>query len=193
MVETRRDQIESVAGSLFRERGYPGTSVRDIARALDMQGASLYAHVASKEDVLWSIVQRAADRFEHAADAAEEATRRAPHPERLRALVRAHVGVVTDNVENASAFVYEWKFLSPERRAAIRRRRDRYEGRFRSLISEGVAAHAFGRVDPAVAAIFILTSLNGIPIWYRQEGRLSADRIANELAELAVRSVEAHR
>jgi TetR/AcrR family transcriptional regulator, cholesterol catabolism regulator len=193
VVETRRDQIESVAGSLFRERGYPGTSVRDIARALDMQGASLYAHVASKEDVLWSIVQRAADRFEQAADAAEDATRRAPHPERLRALVRAHVGVVTDNVENASAFVYEWKFLSPERRASIRRRRDRYEGRFRSLISEGVAARAFGRVDPAVATIFILTSLNGIPIWYRQEGRLSADRIANELAELAVRSVEAHR
>jgi AcrR family transcriptional regulator len=193
VVETRRDQIESVAGTLFRERGYPGTSVRDIARALDIQGASLYAHVASKEDVLWSIVQRAADRFEQAADSAEEASRRAPYPERLRALVRAHVGVVTDNVEHASAFVYEWKFLSPERRAAIRRRRDRYEGRFRTLIAEGLAARAFGRVDPAVAAIFILTSLNGIPIWYRQEGRLSADRIANELAELAVRSVEAHR
>jgi AcrR family transcriptional regulator len=193
VVETRRDQIENVAGTLFRERGYPATSVRDIARALDMQGASLYAHVASKEDVLWSIVQRAADRFEQAADAAEEASRRAPYPERLRALVRAHVGVVTENVEHASAFVYEWKFLSPERRAAIRRRRDRYEGRFRTLIAEGVAARAFGRVDPAVAAIFILTSLNGIPIWYRQEGRLSADRIANELAELAVRSVEAHR
>jgi AcrR family transcriptional regulator len=193
VVETRRDQIENVAGTLFRERGYPATSVRDIARALDMQGASLYAHVASKEDVLWSIVQRAADRFEQAADAAEEASRRAPYPERLRALVRAHVGVVTENVEHASAFVYEWKFLSPERRAAIRRRRDRYEGRFRTLIAEGVAARVFGRVDPAVAAIFILTALNGIPIWYRQEGRLSADRIANELAELAVRSVEAHR
>jgi AcrR family transcriptional regulator len=193
MVETRRDQIENVASNLFRERGYPGTSVRDIARALDIQGASLYSHVASKEDVLWSIVQRAADRFEEAADSAEEASRDASHPERLRALVRAHVGVVTENVEHASAFVYEWKFLSPERRAAIRRRRDRYEGRFRTLIAEGVATRAFGRVDPAVAAIFILTSLNGIPIWYRQEGRLSADRIANELAELAVRSVEAHR
>jgi AcrR family transcriptional regulator len=193
MVETRRDQIESVASSLFRERGYPGTSVRDIARALDMQGASLYAHVASKEDVLWAIVQRAADRFEQAADDAARSTARAGPAERLRALVRAHVGVVTDSVEYASAFVYEWKFLSPERRAQIRRRRDRYEERFRALIAEGVASRAFGRIDPAVAAIFILTALNGIPIWYRQEGRLSADRIANELAELAVRSVEAHR
>jgi AcrR family transcriptional regulator len=193
VVETRRDQIENVASSLFRERGYPGTSVRDIARALDMQGASLYAHVASKEDVLWAIVQRAADRFEEAADAAARSAAKAGPADRLRALVRAHVGVVTDSVEYASAFVYEWKFLSPERRAEIRRRRDRYEGRFRTLIAEGVASKAFGRVDPSVAALFILTALNGIPIWYRQEGRLSADRIANELAELAVRSVEAHR
>ncbi len=59
----RRQQIEDAASTLFRERGYAATSVRDIAHALDMQGGSLYAHVASKEDVLWAIVVRAADRF----------------------------------------------------------------------------------------------------------------------------------
>ena len=68
MVETRRQQIETIASSLFREQGYAGTSVRDIARGLDIQGASLYAHVASKEDVLWAIVRRAAERFEAEAD-----------------------------------------------------------------------------------------------------------------------------
>jgi AcrR family transcriptional regulator len=67
---TRRREIEDVASSLFRERGYSGTSVRDIARALDIQGASLYAHVASKQDVLWAIVDRMATRFETAADEA---------------------------------------------------------------------------------------------------------------------------
>ena len=70
MVETTRDsEIEDAASSLFHEHGYSGTSVRDIARALDIQGASLYAHVASKQDVLWSIVERTATRFEAAADA----------------------------------------------------------------------------------------------------------------------------
>ncbi|MEO8208725.1 MAG: helix-turn-helix domain-containing protein, partial [Chloroflexota bacterium] len=57
MVElTRRRAIEDVASELFREHGYAATSVRDIARAVDIQGASLYAHVTSKEDVLWAIV-----------------------------------------------------------------------------------------------------------------------------------------
>ena len=64
MVElTRRQAIEDVASDLFRERGYAATTIRDIARALSLQGASLYAHVTSKEDVLWTIVDRAATRF----------------------------------------------------------------------------------------------------------------------------------
>ena len=72
MVElTRRQAIEDVASDLFRERGDAATSIRDIARALSVQGASLYAHVTSKEDVLWAIVDRAASRFETAADRAE--------------------------------------------------------------------------------------------------------------------------
>lgn len=65
---SRRRAIEDVASALFREHGYAATSIRDIARALDLQGPSLYAHVASKEDVLWAIVDRTAARFESAAD-----------------------------------------------------------------------------------------------------------------------------
>src|SRR5262245_46332021 len=86
-----RDRIELAAGALFRERGYAATSVRDIARALDIQGASLYAHVASKEDVLWSLVERAAHRFEAAAEAATRDLSSPRATEQLSALVRAHV------------------------------------------------------------------------------------------------------
>ena len=75
MVETgRRRQIEDVASEMFRDQGYAATGVREIARALDIQGASLYAHVTSKEAVLWAIVERAASMFESAADRSMEAT-----------------------------------------------------------------------------------------------------------------------
>src|SRR5689334_10669078 len=135
MVEiSRRQAIEDAASDLFRERGYAATSVRDIARALSVQGASLYAHVASKEDVLWAIVDRAASRFETAADAAEgeAAARRPGDPaEAIGALVRAHVAVLTADVDEAGVFVHEWRSLEPEHRAAILARRDAYEARFR--------------------------------------------------------------
>src|SRR3954465_15014994 len=130
---TRRRQIENTASALFRERGYAGTSVRDIAKALDIQGASLYAHVASKEDVLWSIVNRAADRFDAAVRPIAADSSVSPSV-RLARMIAAHIEVIADDLGNASSFLQEWRFLSQERRAAVAARRDGYEGQFRSAI-----------------------------------------------------------
>ncbi len=192
MVETtRRREIEAVASSLFHERGYAGTSVRDIARALDIQGASLYAHVASKEDVLWTIVDRTAARFE--ADAETADAHDADPVVRLERLVRAHVGVVTEDVKRASVFVREWRSLEQERRATIARRRDAYEARFRAVIAEGAAAGRFDVPDPSAASAFILTALNGLVAWYRPNGRLDEAAIADAYASLALAAVRAPR
>ena len=196
MIETggRRREIDDAASELFHANGYAATSVRDIARALDMQGASLYAHVASKEDLLWTIVDRSASAFEQAADRAIAETPSDDPVERLAAYVEAHIEVVTADPERSSVFVTEWRHLSEPRRAVIATRRDAYEVRFRETIAEGTAVGAFRATDPAVAATFILTALNGIATWYRPDGRLSADRIADHYVELALRSLsEDHR
>jgi AcrR family transcriptional regulator len=192
---TRRRAIEDVASALFRERGYAATSVRDIARALDIQGASLYAHVTSKQDVLWAIVDRAADDFEAGAERAlVDVGPRAGGVDRLSALVRAHVTVLARDPGLASVFVHEWRHLSSDRRTVVLGRRDAYERRFRDVIAEGMASGEFVHTDPAVAATFILTALNGLASWYRPDGRLGADRIADHYAGLAVRSLtEDHR
>jgi AcrR family transcriptional regulator len=196
MIETgaRRREIDEVASELFHANGYAATSVRDIAKALDIQGASLYAHVASKEDVLWSIVDGAATAFESKSDEAVADTTTSDPVERLAALVEAHVDVVTADPERASVFVTEWRHLSADRRGAIAQRRDAYEARFRALIDDGTAVGAFRPTDTALAATFILTALNGIATWYRPGGRLSADRIADNYIDLALRSLsEDHR
>jgi TetR/AcrR family transcriptional regulator, cholesterol catabolism regulator len=191
MVEiSRRQAIEDVASDLFRERGYAATSIRDIARALSVQGPSLYAHVTSKEDVLWAIVDRAAARFEAAADRAEleaEARRPGDPAEAIAALVRAHVEVVTGDVDEAGVFVHEWRALGPENRAAILARRDAYEARFRARIGDGIAVGVFAMTDPAIATITLLSALNGLAGWYDPDGRLSSDRIADHLVDLALR------
>lgn len=193
MVElTKRQAIEDVASELFREHGYAGTSIRDIARALSVQGASLYSHVTSKEDVLWAIVDRAATRFEAAADAAEagaDADRPGDPAEALAALVRAHVGVLTADVDAAGVFVHEWRALGLEHRASILARRDAYEARFRRRIEDGIAVGAFAMTDPGVATSTVLSALNGVAGWYDPSGRLPAIRIADHLVELSLRMV----
>ena len=191
MVElTRRQAIEDVASDLFREHGYAGTSIRDIARALSVQGASLYAHVTSKEDVLWAIVDRAATRFERAADRATadaEARRPGDPTEALAALIRSHIEVLTADVAEAGVFVHEWRWLGPERRAGILARRDAYERRFRERIEEGIAVGAFAMTDPAIAAHTLLSAVNGVASWYDPNGRLPAGRIADHLVDLSLR------
>ena len=191
MVEiSRRQAIEDVASDLFREHGYAGTSIRDIARALSVQGASLYAHVTSKEDVLWAIVDRAATRFERAADAAEsnaEVTHPGDPVEALAALVRAHVDVITHDVDEASVFVSEWRALGADRRRQILERRDAYQARFQRRIDHGMAVGAFGMTDAGLATITILGALNAIATWYDPAGRLPADRIADHFVDLMSR------
>ena len=197
MVEvSRRQAIEDVASDLFRERGYAATSIRDIARALSMQGASLYAHVTSKEDVLWAIVNRAATRFEATAERAEEAAdaRRPGDPaEAIAALVRGHVTVLTADVDEAGVFVNEWRALGGEQRAEILDRRDAYQARFRRQIEAGIGVGAFVMTDPAIATSSILSAINGVAAWYDPAGRLPAERIADHLVDLVLRMLEGPR
>ncbi len=192
---SRRRAIEDVASALFRERGYAGTSVRDIARMLDIQGASLYSHVTSKEDVLWAIVDRAGTEFEEAAQlAVANLSAAAGAAERIAATIRAHVAVIARDPQLASVFVHEWRHLTGDRRQAILDRRDAYERRVRGFIADGMATGELLPTDPAVAATFILTALNGLATWYDPAGRLPPDRLADHYAGFALRVLtEDHR
>ena len=180
--ESRRRQIESVAAQLFAERGYAGTGMREIARALQLQGASLYAHIGSKEDVLLAIVERAADQFAEAIN--PHVTSGAWPADKLRAMIRAHVGVVTDDLAAAAVYLEEWRFLAAERREIILGRRDAYERAFRGVIVEGTETGDFRIVDPRLATRALLSALNGIASWWRPEGPLNAAQVAESYADL---------
>ena len=179
---TRRRQIEDVASALFGHRGYAATSMRDIAKALDLQGGSLYAHIPSKEAVLAAIVEEAADAFHAAVRPIAEGPGTAA--ERLRAMIGAHLGVVTGGRDRAKVFLFEWTFLAPERREAVARSRAAYQGYFERVIGEGADAGELETADPRLAAIFVLSAMNGMAHWYRPDGRLGPDALAEQYADL---------
>jgi AcrR family transcriptional regulator len=178
----RRSEILTTAGHLFRERGYHATSMRDIAASLELRGSSLYAHIDSKEEVLWEIVNHAADAFLAHAEAVEQ---RALAPrEHLRGLVEGHLRVIVQELPRATVFFHEWKFLSPERRAQVVERRDRYEGFFRRAVEAGVASGDFRTEDPKLATLFILSALNWTYQWFREGGRLDLEALTERYMTL---------
>ena len=179
---SRRRQIEDAASTLFGSRGYAATSMRDIARLVDLQGGSLYAHVTSKEEVLWSIVEGAAARFHDRVGPIAHAD--GAVPDRLRAMARAHVEVITADRDRAGVFLFQWTALGPERRAEIAKLRDDYEGYWRAVIAAGVERGELTGTDPKLAATLVLSALNGMALWYRPDGALRPDQIADRYADL---------
>src|SRR5262249_58742686 len=116
------------------EKGYHGTSIGDLAEAMGVQKGSLYAHIDSKADLLWEVARDGAAAFHAALDAIDDT---APPTERIRLALRAHLRVVAEQLDVATVFIREWRYLEGERREEFVAERRRDEERFRALFREG--------------------------------------------------------
>ena len=182
MVSERKVQIVDTAERLFSERGYHATSMRDLARALDLKGSSLYSHIRSKEEVLWLILERAANEF--LATIKPFTTSHDPPIVRLRAAIHAHVQVVANNLPAATVYFHEWKFLREPQRSWFLASRCEYEQAMRLLVAECIQSGEFRAVDAKWATILILSPVNWLYHWYDPTGPLSADEIAEHLIQM---------
>ena len=190
MVATRnsRSDVVAAAGRLFAERGYHGTSMRDLGRELGLLGSSLYAHVESKQDLLVEVVEEGARLFQ---DSAKDALARGgTAAERLRRLVAGHVAVVLDNSDVVRTFLNEARMLDEVHRARVIDARDAYEAAFRAVAADGVEDGSFGAgTDPKMASIFILSILNAVERWYRSDGALDRAGLVDAIVTAATRGI----
>jgi len=186
MVTTKnsREDVVKAAGRLFADRGYHGTSMRDLGKELGLLGSSLYSHVASKQDLLVDVVEEGARLFDRSAERALGTGGSAA--ERLTALISGHVDVVVDNIDVARTFLNEARMLDAEHRGRIVAARDNYEEVFRAVIRDGVGDGTFRRdVDPKTASIYILSILNATERWYRSDGELDRDGVVSSISRFA--------
>jgi AcrR family transcriptional regulator len=164
-MSARRTELTRAAARLFAEKGYHGTSVGDLAQALGVQKGSLYAHIDSKADLLWEVAREGAEAFHAALDAVPED---GPVLERIEAALRAHLRVVAEQLDVATVFVREWRYLEGERRERFVAERRRYEERVRALFREG---RELGRLradlDDGTAALLMLSAANWAYTWLR--------------------------
>lgn len=181
----RRDQILQVAATLFSERGYHGTSMQDLAEGLGILRGSLYAHIDSKEDLLFQIVDEGADRF--IARMSEVTTSDRDPSEKLRAGLLAHITTVAEHLDASTVFLNDWRLLSPARRKQIGKKRERYEGLVSSIIEEGIEKGSFrSDLDPRFAVLTFLSTVNWLYQWYDPKGPLDAQGIADKFSEILI-------
>jgi len=164
-MSTRRTELAREAARLFAEKGYHGTSVGDLATAMGVQKGSLYAHMDSKQDLLYEAMREGAEAFHRALD---EVPEELPATERIRLALRGHLRVVAEQLDVATVFVREWRYLEGERRDAILAERRRYEERFRALFRDGREHGELNAdLDDASAALLALSAANWAYTWLR--------------------------
>jgi len=176
-----RAAITDVAVRLFSERGYTGTTMRDIAEAVGVLPGSLYAHIESKETLLLEIVSHGIAQFlaiekslEGARDSAEVLLRKA---------IRGHIEVVVKDPERSLVVFHQWRILSEPNLASAIAMRRRYANGFVKIVNAGKAEGVFSpRLDTRIAVFGILGALNWIPEWYSPDGPSDAAQIADQLA-----------
>ncbi|HXV03704.1 MAG TPA: TetR/AcrR family transcriptional regulator [Gaiellaceae bacterium] len=164
-----------MAARLFAERGYHGTSIGDLAKALGVQKGSLYAHIESKQDLLYEAMREGAEAFHAALDAVPDDL---PAGERIRLALRAHLRVVAEQLDVATVFVREWRYLEGDRAAEFLGERRRYEERFRALFRDGRERGELRTdLDDQAAARLVLSAANWAYTW------LPAGADTDELAD----------
>ncbi|MFZ3101296.1 MAG: TetR/AcrR family transcriptional regulator [Desulfitobacteriaceae bacterium] len=183
----KREQIIDVATMFFWGKGYNGTSMRNIASEVGMMQAGLYYYFSSKEEILYEVLDKGINDLLRDGEPIYKLD--LPPMEKCRLMVYTHAyktlissqGQLTDTLR---IFTRESQNLNPEHRVKYVEKRDRYEGFLRDIIKECVEQGVFVRVDYKLTTFAIFGMCNWLMNWYRGDGELSSEYLANYWAYL---------
>jgi len=182
-----RDEILAAAVQIFGQKGFHATSMQEIAEAVNLQKASLYHHVSSKQEILVDVLDQALDLF----IANMQVVMQSPLPpdDMLRQAMQTYMVTILQQRDLASVLLLEHRSLEPELHARHIPRRDRFEGLWRDLIHQGVEAGCYFAVDPAMTARALLGVMNWVITWYSPQGNLTPEQISSQYADLFLKGL----
>lgn len=177
-----REDILDAAAQVIRRKGFHGASMADIAESVKLQKASLYHHVASKQEILLALLDRAIDMLTE--QIAPLTRQSAPADVKLRDMTYAYLRLLAENSDLAAVLLFEHRSLEPKQHARHIPNRDRFEALWRDVLLEGVQSGIFQCSDPALAVRALLGILNWTLTWYRPKGEFSIEQIADQYVDL---------
>ena len=185
-VERKRDrriqQIVTTAAELFGSRGYDGVSLEDVAERLDVTKGSLYYYFSSKDELVTAAIETLGsewtDRLERL-PAAQEGT----PPQRLRALLREHIGIAVREYPAALRLFLVPDNWPAEQRARIKELRRRHDRVFRRVIDDGVASGAFTVTSVDNVLQCMHAAMSQTPVWCGSLRGKAREKAIDEVAD----------
>jgi AcrR family transcriptional regulator len=177
-----RDQILNSAAQVFCQKGYHGASMADIAQAVGLQKATLYHHFKGKQEILSELLDNALNLV--TGNMELTASSNSSPEEKLHLAMRTYLQTLCEQPNLSSVLIMEYRSLDKELYNRHIRNRDRFEKMWRDIIQEGVDAGKFQCQSVPMTVRALLGVMNWTINWYRPEGKLSAESIADQFAEM---------
>lgn len=181
---SRKAFILQKAASMFREKGFNATSMRDLAEAVGIEAASLYNHIKSKNEILETICFDVANRFNTNMDVIE-ASNLKPIA-KVETLLRFHIRQMTENYEEVYVSDREWKHLEEPYLSNFHNQRRTYRKRFASIIDEGIRINEIRKIDSPTAVLIILHAISGIESWHRSTAKINAQELEDNMVMIMI-------
>ncbi|RMI31344.1 TetR family transcriptional regulator [Nocardia stercoris] len=184
-----RARLLQAAVTAFAERGFHGSTTRDITSVAGLSSAAIYVHHRSKEELLYQI-----SRTGHLESLAQvrAAVASADDPTgQLIAVMRDFAIHHAREHTVARVINYELAALGPQHREEIREIRQRIDGELRALLERGIATGDFDNPNSHMAAAALLSLGIDLARWYRDDGAWTPEQIGDYYVDLALRIVGA--
>ncbi|HSC53974.1 MAG TPA: TetR/AcrR family transcriptional regulator [Phnomibacter sp.] len=187
-IQSRKEQILDQAAALFKTKGFNATTMRHLAEHLQMEAASLYNHISSKEELLRDICFFVADQFnEHLAQIEADPF---PPAQKIENLLRFHIHMLITRHNEVYVSNRDWKHLKEPHLSNFLQTRRQYENRLAAIVQQGIELGQFRRVHPHVATLAMLSTVRSIEYWQRSKRQISSRQVAEDLITLILKGME---
>lgn len=181
---SKKGLILQRAATMFRERGFAASSMRDLAETVGIEAASLYNHIRSKNEILEAICFEVANVFNEKIQEVEGS--RQSYINKIESILRFHIEQMIDNYEKVIVTDREWRHLDEPYRANFQNQRRTYRKRFAAIIEEGISRGEIRRIDAPTAVLVMLHAVNGIESWHRSQAKISAEELTNHMIRILI-------
>ena len=184
----RKTEIINVAARLFKEKGYSAVTVRDIAQALNIKAASLYNHIASKQEILVLIVITIAEEFTNVMEEVQQSD--ATAIAKIDRIIQLHIDITLRNPDALACLNNDWMHLENEAdlKYFLKMRTD-YEENFRQIVKKGIHNGEIQHRNPEVIIFSILSTLRTLYIWYNKTKSLSENTLRNDMRNVLLNGI----
>ena len=181
---TKKDVITRKASALFRKKGFPATSMRDIAEAIGVEASSLYNHIESKSEVLEYVCFRIGRLFINHLKEVE--FNKQNNLSKIESILRFHISMMIEEYESVYIAEHEWRHLPEPFLNDFKNQRRNYRSRLAAILQKGIDAKEIDAVNPYVAVLTILSAISGIEGWQKSGKKIDARLLEEDMIKILI-------